>query len=238
MFKFTKENQETKTNKIEIVVAAYKEDLDWTEQLKHTVTIYSKNDDPDFITHPDAIPLPNFGRESHTFFHHIFHNYHNLADVTIFAQGNPFDHCPRFVEFANLNSIYDMCIAANKKPNSQFCPLTQNIWPEYDFMLINKDFDYQFRLSGALVVLELAFPKRKPVRTFHCLWGGQFAISRKNLLKFDRGFYYKMIQLHEGLWAMEYIWMHLYDSECQPKFDAHYARHQQPQKRSFQENNP
>jgi len=44
------------------------------------------------------IPLPNVGREGHTYYKHIYDNYDTLDDYTIFLQGYPFDHSPNILE--------------------------------------------------------------------------------------------------------------------------------------------
>ena len=77
----------------EIVIAAYDKNLDWLSELNTDIkkTIYRKG---------DALPLqedeiliePNVGRCVHSFFNHIYQNYHNLSDITFFAQDYPFDH--------------------------------------------------------------------------------------------------------------------------------------------------
>jgi hypothetical protein len=40
--------------------------------------------------------LPNVGREAQTYLHHIVQRYDDLADVTVFCQGKPFDHVSNF----------------------------------------------------------------------------------------------------------------------------------------------
>ena len=47
---------------------------------------------------PDSVPLSNRGREAHTYAHHVATRYNELAEVTVFTQGNPFDHVPDFLE--------------------------------------------------------------------------------------------------------------------------------------------
>jgi hypothetical protein len=73
---------------VNFVVAKYNEDVDWTKKLNHKVTIYDKSD----IPIEESIKLKNIGREGETFLYHIVNNYHHLDDVTVFLQGNPFDH--------------------------------------------------------------------------------------------------------------------------------------------------
>ena len=77
---------------IELVVAHYAEDLAWLRNIPPQVraTVYDKN--PAF-PHPGATLLPNVGREAHTYLHHICARYDDLAPLTVFCQGKPFDHC-------------------------------------------------------------------------------------------------------------------------------------------------
>ncbi len=78
----------------ELVVARYLEDLAWLRKrpASLTVTIYDKSGH----AVPDALPLPNVGREAHTYLHHIVSRYDTLAEWTIFCQGKPFDHAYDF----------------------------------------------------------------------------------------------------------------------------------------------
>jgi len=73
----------------EIVVARYGEDVSWTAAMRDFTTIYNKGAPLEGI---DETPLPNVGRESHTYLHHIVENYDSLADRTLFIQGQWLDH--------------------------------------------------------------------------------------------------------------------------------------------------
>jgi hypothetical protein len=77
---------------IELVVARYQEDLSWLRRVPREirVTVYDKSG----AGAPGSIPLPNHGREAHTYLYHIAFRYRALAELTIFAQGKPFDHAP------------------------------------------------------------------------------------------------------------------------------------------------
>ena len=70
---------------IELVVARYQEDLRWLGNIPQQIQtrVYDKSPDGN---------LPNIGREAHTYLHHIVNHYDELAELTIFAQGKPFDH--------------------------------------------------------------------------------------------------------------------------------------------------
>ena len=80
--------------KTEIVVARYKENLDWLKKIKKSkdikITIYNKGVNTDFtIQSPHRIiQLDNVGRCDHTYLYHIVHNYTHLADITIFLPGS------------------------------------------------------------------------------------------------------------------------------------------------------
>jgi len=81
----TKRKQCRATAVVEVVLAQYRENISWTHDYATPgvcFTIYSKGDQPPV----GAVPLPNVGRESHSFLHHIVHNYDTLAPWTVFSQ--------------------------------------------------------------------------------------------------------------------------------------------------------
>lgn len=80
-----------------LVVARFREDVSWTRRWPHKI-IYNKGDRstiPDDLQ-PFVVDLPNVGRESHTFLHHIVTKYDDLDDLTAFSQGEPRDHLAFF----------------------------------------------------------------------------------------------------------------------------------------------
>ena len=77
----------------EIVVSHYNEDLSWLKQHSRECCVYSKGGSTNAPDLPFTFtPLPNIGREGHTFLHHIVNRYETLADVTLFVQGRIDDH--------------------------------------------------------------------------------------------------------------------------------------------------
>jgi len=78
---------------LEVVVARYDESVAWTKNLPAGVraTIYDKGPPPVAEGH---LPLPNIGREAHSYLQHIVQRYDSLAPLTFFCQGKPFDHAP------------------------------------------------------------------------------------------------------------------------------------------------
>jgi len=81
-------------NDYELVVARYRENIDWVQDSPYPVCIYNKGD---YIKN-DHIALENRGRESDTYLRHIILKWDNLAKYTVFCQGNPFDHEPNIWE--------------------------------------------------------------------------------------------------------------------------------------------
>jgi Protein of unknown function (DUF3431) len=83
-------------NPIELVVARYREGVEWTRNVPASMRtyLYDKGGDLDPTTVPRAevARLENVGFEAHTYLHHILSRYETLAPVTVFAQGHPFDH--------------------------------------------------------------------------------------------------------------------------------------------------
>lgn len=88
------------------IIAKYNEDITWIKELECPVIIYDKFQNQD---------LPNVGRDLQTYAHHIATHYNELADLNVFLQGNPFDHCQEtvtkvntviFTEFLPLTDIF------------------------------------------------------------------------------------------------------------------------------------
>jgi len=78
-----------------IVVAKYKEDISWLEEMdKSHIYLYDKgspeNNSIQGFAHYEQ--RPNVGREGETYLYHIIKHYDNLPDFLILLQGNPFDH--------------------------------------------------------------------------------------------------------------------------------------------------
>lgn len=80
---------------IEIVVARYNEDLNWTLEYpfnQFQYTVYNKGPNTNFnkTRVNKIINLPNVGRCDHTYLHHIVRNYddNSLSKITIFVPGS------------------------------------------------------------------------------------------------------------------------------------------------------
>ena len=73
----------------QMVIARYNEDVSWLKNYENVI-IYNKGEK--IQSKHQVFELPNIGREAHTILYHIFSNYEDLADNTVFLPGNPFDH--------------------------------------------------------------------------------------------------------------------------------------------------
>ena len=92
--------------KTEMIIARYNEDLSWLELVPKDIKITIYNKGKDDISYP-FIQLPNIGRESHTYMYHIVNNYDNLADMTIFCQGDPIFHSPDFINLLKNRKYFE-----------------------------------------------------------------------------------------------------------------------------------
>ena len=120
---------------VNIIVARYNENIDWVKKINHKVTIYNKGESDIDI---DSIKLKNIGREGETFLYHIVNNYNNLDDVTVFLQGNPFEHLQLLVGWRAQLTEDEIDIVCNKMnleitDNSEFSTFYQILYnnPNY-----------------------------------------------------------------------------------------------------------
>ena len=162
-----------------IVVARYNEDLEWTKQFLNII-VYNKGNSltEDF----KQILLNNVGREGHTYYKHIYDNYDNLADYTIFLQAKPFDHSPNII--SNLNNYIN-----NKDLSSDFEFLSESI---VNCNLLGCSYHPGLPLIGTY---EKLFGERKENMEFQFGAGAQFIVSKQKILQRPKEFYLKIIEM-------------------------------------------
>ena len=162
-----------------IIVARYNENVEWTKDFSNVI-IYNKGE---LLNNGyNEILLNNVGREQHTFYKYIYDNYDNLENYTIFLQGNPFYHLVNTIE--KLNEIIN-----NKEYNKDFEILCHHIIP---CNLSGCQYHANLPLND---VYEKLFNERKENMEFTFGSGGQFIVSKKNILKHPKDFYLKIVEI-------------------------------------------
>jgi hypothetical protein len=196
---------------LELVVARCHEPVLWLRRVPEafSVRLYNKGEalPPGRVT---AAPLPNTGREAHTYLTHLVENYDRLAEVTVFAQGHPFDHASDF--HAVLRGI-----AAGRRPEEGFewlgfivdtdDPRGRRLFvnwsknPEHEELPLDETFRALFG--------------EEPPPLFHFHVGAQFAVSRGRVRGRPRAFYERALALSAGhplaAHCFERMWDRVFD---------------------------
>ena len=204
---FTKHKSDN--DKLRIVIARYNEDISWAKQLEEAI-IYNKNDTinignienkNDTRDNSDTskdnslsgikgmvIPLPNVGREGHTYYKYIYDNYEDLSDYTMFLQGHPFDHYP------NINSHFFEEIRQKIKTNKlkNFTPLGNVLYCNINHCKYHPGI-LPIKQMYKKVFNQNAFPYMR----FKFVQGAQFIVSKKQILKRPKSFYLNIIKILE-----------------------------------------
>lgn len=170
--------------KLQIVVSRYNENIEWTLQFINNVVIYNKGEPIDEKF--KAIPLPNLGREGHTYYYHIYENYDNLADHTVFLQGHPFDHSP-FI----LNQINSLIYNNNSYIKYKHLSLK----------VLKSNFHFEMKREGRCKNIYKNYEKwlgktipNNENREIEFAAGAQFVVSKDTILKRPREFYYNVMK--------------------------------------------
>lgn len=171
---------------VQIVVARYNENPQWT-QLFPNVVLYNKGSSLDESY--TSIPLPNVGREAHTYYYHIYTNYDTLADYTVFLQGSPFHHSPNVIK-----TLWKYIIRPPKK----------------DFEFIS-EWIIESNLSGCphhpglpmQEVYEKIFQEKKTELPLQFGGGAQFIVSREAIQRRPREFYLRIVNLFDAMCTPE-----------------------------------
>ena len=71
-----------------LIISRFNEDISWLKKYENfDIIIYNKGKELKNSSFKNIYRLPNLGRESHTWLHHIVNNYDRLHEVNIFLQG-------------------------------------------------------------------------------------------------------------------------------------------------------
>lgn len=180
----------------QMVVARYKEETSWLDYFSDwNPVVYDKGN-------PGAKnPLPNIGREAHTYLHHILENYDRLAELTVFLQGNPFEHAPDLYE-----TLYGL------DDNVGFRDLSDAVLAE-----TADGNPFQPGLKLARGYRELF--EEDPPEFFLCRASACFAVHREVIQSRPRAFYERLMRSvldnHRGAWWIERHWHRVFQSASQ-----------------------
>ncbi len=190
------------THPLELVVARYREDLRWTRRVPPAcrVTVYDKGGGG-----KGPGQLPNVGREAHSYLHHIVTHYDELADVTVFCQGRPFDHEPRMQRILRFMAGAMGGAEAFSPP-----PVPVDLLQEQGFLWLGFIIDCDDRTGSRLFQRWVCHPGRRPLDMtgfWHGLWdgqvpeefvfypGAQFMVTASRIRNQPRSFYERALAL-------------------------------------------
>ena len=190
---------------MDVVVARYNEDTKWTSMLKgdFNLIVYDKGQGHLTPGQEQVIgqPLPNVGREAHTYLHHIVTNWDNLAEYTIFLQGWPFDH---FVKLNDIQKFIDGDVP--EEGISQigtvryiYCDVTG--FPDYP----NKPIGEYFKKI---------LKKDPPDTIFFTIHGAQYIVHKSMIHNKSLDFWKDLLEMSETIedfpWIIERLWLYIF----------------------------
>ena len=201
------ENQyfEIKNDKnIDIIIARYNEDLEWTLDYpfnQYQYIVYNKGDNEDFVKTnvKKIIKLPNVGKCDHTYLYHIIDSYDNLANITVFFPGSVDMKYKRKIAIKLLKEM-------EKKNKAIFISLN-----EYDIKNLHYDFkldNYKTTYKKNIAKNSESILKKSNIRPYgpwfekmfgnikiNCLvYYGIFSIDKKDIIQHPKKRYQKLIE--------------------------------------------
>ena len=191
-----------------IVIARYQEDISWIKSINNIYTpiIYNKY-------HSDEYEyLPNVGREAHTYLYYIVNNYEKLSDITVFCQGNPFDHDPNFISKILNSSIVDSVKIIG------FLGLGPNV---KEGIYANFDLRHKNGLPMFYVLNLLFGININSNDSYDTVYGAQFIVSKNNILHRPLSFYRFLLQFVSDesnpieAYILERLWPYIFNINLQ-----------------------
>jgi hypothetical protein len=198
---------------IHLVVAKYKENIDWAINANIPYTIYNKDqqcNDSRFIN------LPNIGREAHTYLHYIVSNYHNLPNYVFFSEGNCMSNRP----LENTESIENLYSEIN---NFRGIPRVKPMGTRVVERIEGDSKCYELNLN-VVRMYEKLFKIEKTEFVYYI--GGQLIVPRSRITFHSHTFYkhiYENISDIRGVgycaWTLERLWPYIYDGKTKSVID-------------------
>ena len=151
--------------KPKFVFARYNEDISWLYEhprLANNSIIYNKGKTLYNIPQHLNIQVlelsndPEYGRECHTYLHHIIENYNQLDDYTIFSQADPFDHSPNFLDIVYY--MLDHNLYKDYQPLTIGWSLQENVPPMNNLL-----YDSRENINGHPIYIETVDSALRPI---------------------------------------------------------------------------
>jgi len=161
--------------------------------------LFNKSQNNNTYVEKNTLNCPN-GREAEQWLNHIIWRYDNLADITVFLQGHPQDHCSNFIDIINKLSEIDI-----KDFSFSTIPHTSTI---IDFNKENMEEDY---------LLCEKFLQKIPKKVSKISWnaGAQFAITKSNIHRHAQDWYERLQYIckrpRRREEIMERLWWTIFD---------------------------
>lgn len=196
-----------------LVVSRYNENVDWIKEVDSStkVFLYNKGTPPK----AEHIQLPNVGRESHTYLYHIIKHYEKLPDITIFVQGNPFDHTPnlqKILTLEDVDQIWEEMLHIDPQRSDRF-PGYLGISHYWAFDITASKHRNDCRVPPIKDTWPKLFDDPLP-KLLWGNWGAQFVLSRWRIMSRPLRLYNFLYDCHFSHWhmpwAMESLWIPLF----------------------------
>lgn len=183
---------------IDVVVAAYNEDISWIKDLlgKDDITIYIYYKGSSTIPLIDAskneynnlfeTTLPNQGREAGTYLHHLTKHYDLIPEWNVFLQGDPMAHISIYDSTKSMyNYIIDIC---KQGPQEEY----HNINTHFKYFHVtpfeNPSYEHMYTLLPIATKFNQFFEGPKP-NTWKFPAGAQFAVHKDAIHNRPLAFY-------------------------------------------------
>jgi len=225
--------QDTPSSTLDLVVARYEEDISWVknipENLYSSIVIYNKGEKAEFDLPKSTVKtLPNFGRESHTYLHHVIDNYDNLADITFFLPGSAWTRddkkarVERIVDYLKANRTSVIIGHKDDKMIDETYNFSIDTWTVTNAENRRKNPD-SLLIPSVDRPLRSWFEKRFHGDSLNCVsFTGIMAVSRDDIQKRPKEFYEDLYKEHahtnpEVVHYSERVWKNIFsidDDKC------------------------
>lgn len=125
-----------------LVIARYKEDINWLKKLDKNYIIYNKGDDNIIINNGVVKNIPNIGYEEYCYLNFLIDFYDKLPNRIFFIQANSLEHSPDLLNLLNLQYLYSdvqpLSFFYNERvPGNLITDLTNCLWLDGNKIHIN-----------------------------------------------------------------------------------------------------